>query len=177
MSRSLSYLAWFFLLAFAFWLLYRYAPWFSSENAPSQPKAIVPVEPKFRHEGQLAILDSNGRDTLAELAIELADSPEEIMYGMMYRKSMADFSGMLFLMPEERPQSFYMKNTYVSLDIIYINSKNRIVSIQKNAEPLNERSLPSGAPASMVLEVPGGFCDREGIAAGQSIRYQRFTAP
>lgn len=130
-------------------------------------------EPRFQQEGELFMLDPDTRDTIKQIAIELAESREEISYGMMYRKTIDPETGMLFLMGAERPQSFYMKNTYVSLDIIYINDDMEVVSIQKNAQPLNERSLPSEGPASYVLEVAGGFCDKHGIAPGTLIAYQR----
>ena len=68
-------------------------------------------------------------------------------------------------------RSFWMKNTYVSLDIIYIDDKLRVVSIQKNAEPLNTRSLASEGPAQYVLEVKGGLSDKLGLAAGDMINF------
>ena len=132
------------------------------------------VEPRFTKEASLAILDTLGNDTFLKLLdIELAESMNEIQYGMMYRKSMDPNTGMLFLMGEERRQSFYMKNTYVSLDIIYINDAMEIVSIQKNAEPLNERSLPSEGPASLVLEIKGGLSDQWALTKGQKISWSR----
>lgn len=161
------------LLAFGAWLLFTILP--SGSTAPKSTKRPKPtrVEPPFTKEGELAILDSTGQDTLFQLDIELAESSAEIQYGMMYRKSMDRNTGMLFLMGQERPQSFYMKNTYVSLDIIYINDALEIVSIQRNAEPLNERSLPSEGAASLVLEVTGGLSDELGIGKGNKIRWTR----
>ena len=108
------------------------------------------------------------------LDIELAESVAEIQYGMMYRKSMDRNMGMLFIMGSEAPRSFYMKNTYVPLDIIFINDDMKIVSIQKNAKPLDETSLPSEGPASLVLEVKGGLSDELGLVKGQKIRWNRL---
>lgn len=164
-------IALFLLAAFAAWLFATFWPFGKSARPDAPSGGVQTVEPKFRHEGFLAVRDSSSGDTLAQFAIEFADSPEEIMYGMMYRKSMADSMGMLFLMPEERPQSFYMKNTYVSLDIIYINRAQRIVSIQARAEPLSERSLPSGKPAAYVLEIRGGLAEERGIRPGQEVEF------
>lgn len=129
-------------------------------------------EPKFRHDGYLWILDGSAKDTIALLEIEVAVSDEEIQYGMMYRRSMAENRGMFFVMKNERPQSFWMKNTYIPLDIVYINSQKRIVSIQKDAEPLSERSLPSYEPALYVLEVNAGFCDRHGVKVGDLVLFE-----
>jgi uncharacterized membrane protein (UPF0127 family) len=77
---------------------------------------------------------------------------------------------MLFFMPGgDQPRSFWMKNTLVSLDIIYINAMNDVVSIQANAEPRSMKSLPSGGGASYVLEVLGGQAAAQGIAVGTKI--------
>lgn len=139
-------------------------------------KTIDPVsttyEPKFREDGQLWFLDESGKDTNLRITIEVAMTEEEIQYGMMYRRSMDELKGMLFLMKSERPQSFWMKNTYIPLDIIYINSQLRIVSIQKDAEPLSETSLPSFEPALYVLEVNGGFCDRHNVKVGDKVYFE-----
>lgn len=136
-------------------------------------KTPVSYEPKFKKEGELYLIEGASSDTIKRIDIEVAETREEISYGMMYRQSMDPETGMLFLMGDERPQSFYMKNTYVSLDIIFINDDMEIVSIQKNAEPLNERSLPSEGPASYVLEVKGGFSDQYGIGKGTKVAFQR----
>ena len=162
------------LLAFGAWLVFTILPSGKSTKSIKKPHPAR-VEPSFTKEAELAVLDSTGVDTIVALDIELAESTAEIQYGMMHRKSMDKNTGMLFLMPQERPQSFYMKNTYVSLDIIFINSQNKIVSIQKNAEPLNERSLPSEGPASMVLEVKGGLSDELGLKKGDKISWNRLN--
>lgn len=162
------------LIAFGAWLLFTILPdggtSTSVKNPTAQPKA---VEPKFMKEGELAFVNPETKDTIQEIDIELAERPDEIQYGMMYRKSMDEHTGMLFIMPQERPQSFYMKNTYVSLDIIFVNSKGEIVSIQKNARPLDETSLPSEGPATYVLEVIGGYTDKYGIDKGTKIVWER----
>lgn len=139
-------------------------------------KNIVPTvtsyEPKFRQDGQLWFLDESGRDTNLTIYIEVSKTDEEIQYGMMYRRHMDEDKGMLFFMKNERPQSFWMKNTYIPLDIIYINSDYKIVSIQKEAEPLSETSLPSYEPALYVLEVNGGFCDRHNVKVGDKVFFE-----
>lgn len=165
----------FLLLAFGAWIVFTVLPMGggSKANKKSKNKVTNRVEPRFTKEASLAILDTLGNDTLKLLDIELAESMNEIQYGMMYRKSMDPNTGMLFLMGEERRQSFYMKNTYVSLDIIYINDAMEIVSIQRNAEPLNERSLPSEGPASLVLEIKGGLSDQWALKKGQKISWSR----
>ena len=131
------------------------------------------AEPQFREDGRLWIMNREKTDTIRELRIEIVEKNMDIQYGMMHRKSMDPNTGMLFIMPEERPQSFYMKNTYVSLDIIYINRNREIVSIVEKAEPLSEKSLPSGAAALYVLEVIGGYCAQHGIGRGMTVEFER----
>jgi hypothetical protein len=175
MNKKSSRIVAFLLLAvFAGWVIMTVLPKNKTTKGGrrSLPEAGQ-IEPQFIKEGSLVLLDSAGLDTIKTIDIEIAEQADEIQYGMMYRKSMDPNTGMLFLMPNEGRQSFYMKNTYVSLDIIYINSDDRIVSIQKNAEPLNEKSLPSEGPANKVLEVVGGFSDQYGIGPGNKISWQR----
>ena len=148
----------------------------SSCNRSSNQQSVKPhenkiYEPKFRKDGELWFIKAETKDTIQKIELEYADTPDRIEYGMMYRKSMAENMGMLFFMGDMQMRSFWMKNTYVSLDIIFIDDQLRIVSIQKNAEPLNTRSLPSTGPAQYVLEVKGGLCDKLGVGAGDKIAF------
>jgi uncharacterized membrane protein (UPF0127 family) len=79
---------------------------------------------------------------------------------------------MLFIFENEKPLYFYMKNTYIPLDIIYINAQKKIVSIAKNAVPLDETTLPSDYPAKFVLEVNAGLTDRFEIKPGLSVDWK-----
>ena len=174
MKKNKQIIAIILLVAMGLWLVFTLLP--SSPNAGgTNGKKVNSVEPKFYKEATLAVLDSSRGDTIKVFDIELAESMNEIQYGMMYRKSMDPNTGMLFIMGEERRQSFYMKNTYVPLDIIFINNSMEIVSIQKNAQPLDETSLPSTGPASYILELFGGESDKLGIAAGNKISWQRWN--
>jgi len=107
--------------------------------------------------------------------VEIADTPEEQRRGLMFRREMAEDAGMLFLYEEEEPQSYWMRNTYIPLDIIYINAEGRIVSIQRDANPLDDTSLPSYAPAIAVLEINGGLSDRLGIRDGDEVIHPFFA--
>ena len=142
----------------------------------SEPeKKSTPVqtyEPKFTKEGELSFLNADKDSVGPVLAIEVARSAEEQQYGMMYRKSIPENTGMLFFRPREEQQSFWMRNTYVPLDIIYIRADSSIVNIVDNAIPLTDQSLPSLGPALYVLEVAGGFCAQYGITAGFHIRFR-----
>lgn len=89
--------------------------------------------------------------------IEIADNDAERQMGLMNRSFMNNSQAMLFIFDVEEPQAFWMKNTIIPLDIIYVNSNKEIVSIAANTEPYSEKSLPSGRPAIYVVEVNGGF--------------------
>lgn len=146
---------------------------FKGEISEVSPQEIQSYEPTFSHEGNLSVLNTTG-ELVASFEIELAENQQETTLGLMYRRSMAANRGMLFIFPQEEMRSFWMKNTYIPLDIIYINSDNQIVSISKNAEPLTEVSRPSQAPAQYVLEVNAGTCDRLGIEIGHTITYEKL---
>lgn len=160
------------LMVAALWMWQKHPEWFREDNTEKKVPATN-YEPRFIKEGELWLLSAN-RDTLKQVAIEIADKTDERTYGMMFRKHMDAHTGMFFIMPREQRQSFYMKNTYVSLDILYINSKLEIIDIVHRAEPLNLKSLPSKAPAKYVLELKGGYCKQNGIVEGMYVTYQRM---
>lgn len=97
---------------------------------------------------------------------EVVTSNKARQLGLMYRREMTDDQGMLFVFPDEQPRSFWMKNTYIELDIIYISSELRVVSVSKRARPLTMNKRNSEGPAKYVLEVNGGLADKWGLAAG-----------
>lgn len=146
----------------------------ATDPAPAPGPAAVP-EPPFIKEGELAVLDPTGKRVIQKFDIEIAQIPEEREQGLMYRKSMSDKQGMLFMFEYPEPQSFWMRNTYISLDIIYLNEKMEVVSIQKNAPPQSEKPLPSGKPAQYVLEINGGLSDKLGIKPGMKVAWQDYV--
>lgn len=136
-----------------------------------QNKTINSVKIEFKHEGNLQLIDSLGT-VKQNLKIELADNDFERQTGLMYRKKLDTNKGMLFIFDDIRVRSFYMKNTYIPLDIIYIDSNNIILSIIKNAEPLNQKSLPSEGPVKYVLEINAGLSDLWDLQSGDKINYK-----
>ncbi len=139
-------------------------------DTPNDPNSKHPEVP-FVSEGELSFVDKSGK-TVQKIEIEIADDDRQREQGLMWRRSMAESRGMVFIFPEESPQRFWMRNTYIPLDIIYVNSKMEIVSIQKNCKTLNDVGLPSNAPAQYVVEVIGGFSDRHGIKAGTKVSFK-----
>ncbi len=126
----------------------------------------------FTKQGELRFFDKND-NLLFAVDIEIADDDTRRTQGLMYRDSMAENHAMLFVLPDEREQSFWMKNTIMPLDIIYVNAKKQIVSTQKNAVPYSEDSIPSNGPARYVIEVNAGFCDRHLVKPGDHVEWRR----
>lgn len=147
------------------------APNWNSQEKNKKQKFKV-IEPRFVQEGTGAI--TNNGDTVAQFRLELAETSEERKQGMMYRNTMDPDMGMLFLMPIEDTQAFWMENTYISLDIVYISAAGQVVSIQANAKPMDVTSLPSQGPAKYVLELKGGTCAKMGITPGMNWIWKRL---
>ena len=133
-------------------------------------KAVKQTEITFTKEGELTILRV-ADSTEIKLDIEIADTDFDIQTGLMYRDTMEKNQGMLFVFQDVSNRYFYMKNTKIPLDIIYIDEDKTIVSFQKNAKPLNESSLPSNVPAKYVLEINAGLVDAWSLAVGDKISY------
>jgi len=136
-------------------------------------KAVTPPKIEFKHEANLQLLDSVGI-IKKMIQIEIADNDFEHQTGLMYRKKMDTNKGMLFIFNEIKVRSFYMKNTYIPLDIIYIDSENTIINIIKNAKPMNQTSLYSDAPAKYVLEINAGLSDIWELQKGDKINYSKL---
>ncbi|WP_119080431.1 DUF192 domain-containing protein [Chitinophaga alhagiae] len=137
------------------------------------PSAPAGSGPEFRKEGVLSFISKEKGDTISTISIEIAETDDERARGLMDRKSMADTLGMLFIFPAPEEQSFWMKNTYISLDILYIDQNMEIVSIQKYATPLSEESLPSFKKAQYVVEVNAGYVDKQKIKYGDKIAFRK----
>ena len=135
------------------------------------PVKETPIALSFTVEGK-AELFKYGTDSLfARFDVEFAKSEYETQTGLMYRSSMAPEQGMLFIFFNEQPRYFYMKNTQIALDIIYLSSDKKVVSLVRNAEPFNEETLPSNEPAMYVLELNAGLIDQLGIDIGDRLEY------
>lgn len=124
----------------------------------------------FKKQGSLSFISKEGK-VLSNIDIELADNNFKRMQGLMYRKEMAENQGMLFIFEIEDYQSFWMKNTILPLDIIFVNVNKEIVKIHKNTTPFSEQSYPSIKPAIYVVEVNAGYTDKYGIKEGDKISW------
>lgn len=106
------------------------------------------------------------------VAVELARTPAEQERGLMHRRELAEDAGMLFLFPESRVHSFWMKNTLIPLDLIFIDEAGVVVGIVRQAEPLTLSPRSTGVPSRYVLEVAGGWAERHGVAPGARVRLE-----
>jgi uncharacterized membrane protein (UPF0127 family) len=108
--------------------------------------------------------------------VEMASTPEEQARGLMFRRELPEMQGMLFDFHREQPTSFWMKNTYVSLDMIFIGRDGRILRIEQNTVPLSEELIPAAGPVNVraVLEVIAGTAGKLGIAPGDRVIHPIF---
>lgn len=129
-------------------------------------------EPEWVKEGEVTFLNKDTRQHLSKIDVEVAMTPTERSQGLMYRTQMDEEKGMLFIFDRDEMQSFWMKNTIIPLDILFIDSKGVINTIHRNTVPYSERSLPSKVKSQFVVEVNGGYCSRHGINEGDLIEYK-----
>ena len=107
-------------------------------------------------------------------SVEMATTEQEKETGLMYRKELADGKGMLFDFSPEQEVSMWMKNTYISLDMIFIRADGRILRIVENTEPLSTKIISSQGPARAVLEVVAGTAQKYGIRPGDRVGHPLF---
>ena len=121
-------------------------------------------------EPKVLIATQNGRQV--EFVVEIADTPSKRAMGLQYRRDLAAHRGMLFLFPAESKQSFWMKNTPLPLDMIFINRERKIAGIIEQTVPFSLDSRSVNAPSQYVLEINGGLSKRHGINTGDSVRFE-----
>ena len=124
----------------------------------------------FTKEGELTFTDSLGI-LKSKIDLEIADNDYERQLGLMNRKEMKENEGMLFIFPMQQLQSFWMRNTLISLDIMFVNDQKKIVTIHKETKILSDTSYPSTQPSVYVVEVLAGFTDRHNIQVGDKINW------
>lgn len=122
----------------------------------------------------LETLEIASKTGVHAFSVELATTEAEREKGLMYRKSLPEGQGMLFDFQRDQEVGFWMKNTYIPLDMIFIRSDGRIWRIAENTEPLSERIVPSNGPVRAVLEVIGGTVRKLGIAPGDRVAHPIF---
>lgn len=142
---------------------------FLSCGEEEKETVVETPEITFQKEGEMFLLKST--DTIKKLDIEIANTLYEQETGLMYRESMQDDQGMLFVYANEGPRNFYMKNTYIPLDLIFYNKDSIAINIHENARPLDETSIPSNGPAKFILEVNAGKAEEWGVEEGDKMSF------
>jgi hypothetical protein len=106
--------------------------------------------------------------------VEVARNEADRAQGLMFRRQLAPDRGMLFDFGQVQPLAMWMRNTYIPLDMLFIRADGTVARIAEDAEPLSERTIPSGEPVLAVLEVIGGTAKRLGLKAGDRIEHPLF---
>ncbi len=117
---------------------------------------------------------AEGKKTLCSFRAELAVTPEEHERGLMYRKSLAPDAAMLFVFQEDNTRFFWMKNTYIPLDMVFINSGLEVTGIYRSAKPLDETTVTSWSPAMYVLEINAGKAYQCSIRVGSKVKFKNY---
>lgn len=104
--------------------------------------------------------------------IEVAEDAAALAQGLMYRRALAPDAGMLFVFPDEREHYFWMKNTYLALDMIFVDASSHVVGVVANAEPMTTTTRTVGVPSKYVIEVVAGYAAAHGITVGVAVRLE-----
>ena len=131
--------------------------------------ALIASVTACQAEPKVTITTKDGRNV--SFVVEVADTPSKREMGLQYRRDLAADRGMIFLFPAESQQSFWMKNTPLPLDMIFINRERKIVGIVEQTAPFSLDPRSVGAPSQYVLEINGGLAKRHAIKAGDAVRF------
>ncbi|MDD2332250.1 MAG: DUF192 domain-containing protein [Candidatus Cloacimonetes bacterium] len=145
------------------------------EGSSSQAEANTSVPQKeftFRKDGMLEVFGSDGTRK-AEFEIEIVSTVEDRMRGLMNREKIGETQGMLFIHDYSDYHSFWMKDTYLALDMVFIDENDSIVHIAADAVPFSEEIILPDAPALYTLEVLAGVCKSSGIVVGDKVNWKR----
>jgi uncharacterized membrane protein (UPF0127 family) len=123
---------------------------------------------------QVSITTKEGREVVFQ--VEVADTPAKRELGLQYRRDLAETQGMIFLFPKENQLSFWMKNTPIALDMIFIGADRKIVGIVENTVPFSLESRSVSGKSQYVLEINGGLSRRYGFKSGDGVHFQGFSA-
>jgi uncharacterized protein len=140
-------------------------------RAQSAPLQDLDTFPK----GELTIND--GKKVHYTFHVWLADNPQRMAQGLMFVRSLPELRGMLFVHPEPRPISMWMKNTYIPLDMVFIDATGRIQQIVEQTTPHSLSLIQSRDPAKAVLEIGGGEAKRLGLHPGQRVVHPALVGP
>lgn len=141
---------------------------YGSDGAPGSDDTGEQVSPDPEPTATATFLTDQG-DVV--VAVEVAAAPQERMRGLMFRESLAPDHGMVFVFPDDDTHPFWMKNTYLSLDMIHIDKELSVVGVIANAEPLSEDQRKIDVPSRYVVEVIAGYATEHGIVEGTRVAF------
>lgn len=141
----------------------------SASALPRQSPASCKGQPEIKPLEPLQVVTSRGPQ---KFLVEVARTPRQREYGLMCRKTLAADRGMLFLFDRPDIQAFWMRNTLIPLDIIYIGANGRVVSFVRSARPLDETPLPSFGPAIATLELASGRTAQIDLKPGDRVLHR-----
>lgn len=144
-------------------------------NPSNDGRTVERPDIPFRPDGVLEVVRPDG-SILTTLVIEIAEGDSARAQGLMHRTSLPARGGMLFLDNESKIQTFWMRNTPLPLDLIFVDADSNIVNIAKRVRPLSDETISSADSALYVLEVNAGFSDKYGIDESMSIRWSLKAA-
>jgi uncharacterized protein len=139
---------------------------------PALPQGAAPEPLSAFPQSLLAIRTSSGK--VVNFKIWEADTPKREEQGMMFIRDMDEHTGMLFMFPENKPVTMWMKNTYVSLDLLFLNAQGNIDYIAEKATPKSEAIIGPPTPEFAVLELKGGACESFGIKVGDKVLHKNL---
>jgi uncharacterized membrane protein (UPF0127 family) len=143
---------------------------FGTESGGAAAAAAAPV---IQANGMVQMLRPDGA-LAATLAVEIAETPEARARGLMGRTLNDFMAGMLFIFESAQPQTFWMRNTPSSLDMIFVDAGGYVLNVASHTTPMSDQLYSSAGPAKFVVETKAGFADRFGIRPGYSIRWKRL---
>lgn len=146
----------------------------STQGATGEAAATASAEPSVHPVSGLRVIPLTVTTTSGQrhtFRVEVAATGAEQQRGLMFRTEMGADEGMIFPLAQVRMASFWMRNTVIPLDIIFIGPDNKVINISANAVPYSEESRPSVAPAAAVLELNGGRAAELGIGPGATVEW------
>lgn len=139
-----------------------------NQNAKEIPLSAASQKTKKKNKG---VISFHAQGKTIRVDVEIVKTEADRAYGLMHRKSLADRQGMLFMFEKEEIQSFWMKNTYISLDMIFIDSTWKIAGILEYVEPMTTQTRQVKKPSLYVVEVNAGFSKKHGLRIGDSVSF------
>jgi hypothetical protein len=171
--RSIAAVAGTIVLILALVAVITYDPPKATVTTTQPPNSNQSTSYEFVKQGEVSFMTAK-QVFLAAVDVEISEDESERQVGLMYRDKLAENQGMLFIFEGDEMRAFWMKNTILSLDMIFVNAQGEIVTIHKFTKPYSEESYASTRPARYVVEVNAGFTDKHKISVGDRISWKRL---